>query len=116
MHGGVFVMCISFNLSRHQSPQLSLSSSLESNLHDSGRQFPVCRRRRRDFLKVATHWTQCSAFAQSQEPRGQRRGPLLSKFFADADTQAGTNLIEKAERGRCALIPNADISFIKQVC
>lgn len=56
----------------------------------SGRQLPVCRRRRRDFLRAAACWTHCSAFrTQSQEPRGQRRGPPNSRYFADAHTQTG---------------------------
>lgn len=56
--------------------------SLESRQHDSGRQFPVCwGRRRRYFLSVAACWTNCSAFAQSQEPRGQWRRPLLPEIW-----------------------------------
>lgn len=30
---------------------------------------------------MAACWTKCSAFAQSQEPRGQRRRPLLSETW-----------------------------------
>lgn len=57
--------------------------SLESHQHDSGRQFPVCwgRRRRRYFLRPAACWTKCSASAQSQEPRGQRRRPSHSETW-----------------------------------
>lgn len=57
--------------------------SLESHQHDSGRRFPVCwgRRRRGYFLRPAACWTQCSASAQSQEPREQRRRPLPSETW-----------------------------------
>lgn len=47
-------------------PALPLSCSLENM--SFWRQLPVCRRKRRDFLRAAACWTQCSTFTQWQEP------------------------------------------------